>query len=307
MRDASEQDLVARLGTDPAAFEEFYRRHVDAVTRLAVRRVGQPDQAADLVAEVFLAVIESADRYEPDRGEPIAWVMGVAVNRAAAAGCRRLRRAGGPDPASRPRSWPTSGPEPVRVGQGGVAAADVLREVAAVTERQPATKPGVVRYARMLERRLVVGRLGGTTWVGHVRATVESWTRRSDGAYRERRSEIELTFPTGRDRANHQRWVAAGSPNHHDIPANHWPEVAGLRPSDRTEGPGHVVPVTDTVLGLKLADLPTNPAALAKIIRISQAGRRFADNTQDAPIEHKMWAWLCAGPARRRRPDRPGR
>jgi Sigma-70 region 2 len=76
MRDASEQDLVARLGTDPAAFEEFYRRHVDAVTRLAVRRVGQPDQAADLVAEVFLAVIESADRYDPDRGEPIAWVMG---------------------------------------------------------------------------------------------------------------------------------------------------------------------------------------------------------------------------------------
>jgi DNA-directed RNA polymerase specialized sigma24 family protein len=83
MRDASEQDLVARLGTDPAA---------------------------DLVAEVFLAVIESADRYDPDRGEPIAWVMGIAVNRAAAAGCRRLRRAGGPDPASRPRSWPTSVP-----------------------------------------------------------------------------------------------------------------------------------------------------------------------------------------------------
>jgi hypothetical protein len=184
------------------------------------------------------------------------------------------------------------GPEPVRVGQGSVAAADVLRELAAVTERQPATKPGAVRYARMLERRLVVGRLGGTTWVGHVQAAVETWTRRSDGAYRERRSEIELTFPSGRDRANHQRWAAAGSPNHHGIPANYWPEVAGLRPSDRTEGPGHVVPVTDTVLGLKLADLPTNPAELAKIIRASQAGRRFADNTQDAPIEHKMWAWL---------------
>jgi RNA polymerase sigma-70 factor (ECF subfamily) len=91
MRDASDQDLVTWLGTDPAAFEEFYRRHVDAVTRLAVRRVGQPDQAADLVAEVFLAVIESADRYKPDRGEPIAWVMGIAVNLAAA---QRRRRAG---------------------------------------------------------------------------------------------------------------------------------------------------------------------------------------------------------------------
>jgi RNA polymerase sigma factor (sigma-70 family) len=90
MRDASEQDLVARLGTDPAAFEEFYRRHVDAVTLFAVRRVGLPDQAADLVAEVFLEVIESAGRYDPDRGEPIAWVMGIAVNLAAA---QRRRRA----------------------------------------------------------------------------------------------------------------------------------------------------------------------------------------------------------------------
>jgi RNA polymerase sigma factor (sigma-70 family) len=84
MRDASERDLVARLGTDPAAFEEFYRRHVDAVTLFAVRRVTRPDQAADLVAEVFLEVVESAGRYDPGRGEPIAWVMGIAVNLAAA-------------------------------------------------------------------------------------------------------------------------------------------------------------------------------------------------------------------------------
>jgi hypothetical protein len=184
------------------------------------------------------------------------------------------------------------GPEPVRVGQGSVAAAEVLRELAAVTERQPAAKPGAIRYAKTLERRLVLGKLDRTRWVGYVQATVETWTRRSDGAYRERRSANELTFPTARDRANHQRWVAAGSPNHHDIPANYWPEVVGLAPSDRTEGPGHVVPVTDTVLGLKLADLPADPAALAKAIRTSQAGQRYSDGTQDASIEQKMWAWL---------------
>jgi DNA-directed RNA polymerase specialized sigma24 family protein len=62
MQDASERDLVARLGTDPAAFEEFYRRHVDAVTLFAVRPVGLPDQTADLVAEVFLEVIEPSWR-----------------------------------------------------------------------------------------------------------------------------------------------------------------------------------------------------------------------------------------------------
>lgn len=76
------------------------------------------------------------------------------------------------------------GPEQVRVGQGSVAAAEALRELAAVTERQPATKPGPVRYARTLERRLVVGRLDRMRWVGYVQATVETWTRRSDGAYR---------------------------------------------------------------------------------------------------------------------------
>jgi hypothetical protein len=184
------------------------------------------------------------------------------------------------------------GPTEVRVGQGSVAAADVLRELADTTERQPAARPGPVRYTRTLERRLVVGKADGVRWTGHVQATVERWTRLSDGAYRERRSAVELTFPSPQDRAGHQRWVAAGSPNHDDIPANYWPVVVGLEPSDRTEGPGHVLPVTGEVLGLELADLPTDPVRLARVIRASQARRRYADGTQDAPIQQKMWAWL---------------
>jgi RNA polymerase sigma factor (sigma-70 family) len=101
MPTASDGELVARLRTDPAAFEEFYRRHVDTVTLFAVRRLGLPEQAADLVADVFLEVIESADRYDPRRGEPIAWVMGIAVNLVAAERRRRgsearaLRRVSG--------------------------------------------------------------------------------------------------------------------------------------------------------------------------------------------------------------------
>jgi RNA polymerase sigma factor (sigma-70 family) len=76
----STSDRVRWIGTDPEAFEAFYRAHVDAVERFVVRRVTDPHRAADLTAEVFLAAIESADGYRPSRGAPVAWLYGVARN-----------------------------------------------------------------------------------------------------------------------------------------------------------------------------------------------------------------------------------
>ncbi|GAA3577999.1 sigma-70 family RNA polymerase sigma factor [Nonomuraea rosea] len=69
-----------RLNEDPAAFEAFYRRHVDAVMRFVVRRVSDPHLAADLTADIFLAVLDSAHTYVPGRGSEIAWLYGVARN-----------------------------------------------------------------------------------------------------------------------------------------------------------------------------------------------------------------------------------
>ena len=80
----SNSDDVRRIGTDPAAFEAFYRAHVDAVERFVVRRVPDAHRAADLTAEVFLAAIESADGYRPSRGARLAWLYGVARNVVAA-------------------------------------------------------------------------------------------------------------------------------------------------------------------------------------------------------------------------------
>ncbi|WP_062211515.1 RNA polymerase sigma factor [Streptomyces sp. NBRC 109706] len=65
---------------DPELFEEFYRRHVDAVTRFVARRVEDPHTAADLTAEVFLAVIDSGHTYRPRLGDERAWLFGVARN-----------------------------------------------------------------------------------------------------------------------------------------------------------------------------------------------------------------------------------
>jgi RNA polymerase sigma factor (sigma-70 family) len=77
---SSKGNDVRRIGTDPAAFEAFYRAHIDAVERFVVRRVSDPHRAADLTADVFLAAIESADGYRPSRGKPVAWLYGVARN-----------------------------------------------------------------------------------------------------------------------------------------------------------------------------------------------------------------------------------
>jgi RNA polymerase sigma-70 factor (ECF subfamily) len=69
---------VRSIGTDPVAFTEFYRAHVDEVTRFVARRVADPQLVADLTAEVFLAVIEAAARYRGSYGGPRTWLYGIA-------------------------------------------------------------------------------------------------------------------------------------------------------------------------------------------------------------------------------------
>ncbi|MET7709399.1 sigma-70 family RNA polymerase sigma factor [Micromonospora sp. NPDC005413] len=71
---------ISGIGVDPVAFEAFYRQHLEAVGRFVARRVNDPHLAADLTADVFLAVVESAAGYRPDRGSQIGWLFGVARN-----------------------------------------------------------------------------------------------------------------------------------------------------------------------------------------------------------------------------------
>jgi RNA polymerase sigma-70 factor (ECF subfamily) len=71
-------DELPRIAHDPQAFEAFYREHVEPVQRFVARRVDDPYLAADLTAEVFLAAIDAAAGYRPERGTPAAWLFGVA-------------------------------------------------------------------------------------------------------------------------------------------------------------------------------------------------------------------------------------
>jgi RNA polymerase sigma-70 factor, ECF subfamily len=75
----SDENLLRRLSSDPAAFEVFYRRHVDRVIGFAARRVTDPADAADLVAATFVTVLTAARSYDPGRGEPGAWLLGITA------------------------------------------------------------------------------------------------------------------------------------------------------------------------------------------------------------------------------------
>lgn len=57
------------IGTDPAAFEALYREHLPFVRSFVARRVHDPHTAADLTADIVVAV-ESAHRYRPAASPP---------------------------------------------------------------------------------------------------------------------------------------------------------------------------------------------------------------------------------------------
>jgi RNA polymerase sigma factor (sigma-70 family) len=91
-RGARAEPPVRSIRTDPAAFTEFYRAHVDEVTRFVTRRVADPQLAADLTADVFLAVIEAAADYRGSFGGPRTWLFGIARNVIAAEFRRAARQ-----------------------------------------------------------------------------------------------------------------------------------------------------------------------------------------------------------------------
>jgi RNA polymerase sigma factor (sigma-70 family) len=90
----TDAQLLALLGRDQEALEAFYLRHVGAVTRFLARRCRTPEDLADAVAQTFVEVIGSASSYDRARGNPTAWLFGIAAHTASAQ-WREQRRAAG--------------------------------------------------------------------------------------------------------------------------------------------------------------------------------------------------------------------
>ena len=82
---AAEHDaaLVARVRqSDQQALAALYDRLGGLVYTLALRIVGEPDDASEVTQDVFLRVWQHADQFQPTRGTVGAWLMGMTRNRA---------------------------------------------------------------------------------------------------------------------------------------------------------------------------------------------------------------------------------
>ena len=69
---------VRAVATGPDQLEVFYREHLAFVRRYVARRLDEPDEVADVTAEVFLRVVRSAATYQSRLGPPRAWLTGIA-------------------------------------------------------------------------------------------------------------------------------------------------------------------------------------------------------------------------------------
>jgi RNA polymerase sigma-70 factor (ECF subfamily) len=79
--DAADAELIGRLAAgDPSALAPLYSRHRRRVYQFAMLWTGQPACAADVTQDVFLHLLRHAGDFDPGRGAPLAWLLGIARN-----------------------------------------------------------------------------------------------------------------------------------------------------------------------------------------------------------------------------------
>jgi DNA-directed RNA polymerase specialized sigma24 family protein len=78
--DDSDAALLAASLSDPAAFARFYDRYEKAMAGFFLARVGTPEVAADLTAEVFANALSASGRYRERAPTAAAWMFTIARN-----------------------------------------------------------------------------------------------------------------------------------------------------------------------------------------------------------------------------------
>jgi RNA polymerase sigma factor (sigma-70 family) len=72
---------VRHIRADPRVLERFYLAFYDEVVRYFARRLSDPQDVADLVADTFIAAVDAADSYNHRRGPALPWLIGIAHNK----------------------------------------------------------------------------------------------------------------------------------------------------------------------------------------------------------------------------------
>jgi RNA polymerase sigma-70 factor (ECF subfamily) len=74
--------MRAVAARDDSALAGLYDRYGPVVYALCVKMLGDPMSAEEVVFDVFWEIWDRAERFDPGRGTPVAYLLGVARSRA---------------------------------------------------------------------------------------------------------------------------------------------------------------------------------------------------------------------------------
>ncbi len=80
-KEARDEHLLRRMAAgDEEAFGLFYGRHSGAIYRFALHMTGRREAAEEVAQEAFMTLIQIAGKFDAGRGEPAAFLYGIARN-----------------------------------------------------------------------------------------------------------------------------------------------------------------------------------------------------------------------------------
>lgn len=80
-KEARDEHLLRRMAAgDEEAFRLFYGRHNGAIYGFALHMTGRKEAAEEVVQEAFMTLIQKAGKFDEKRGEPAAFLHGIARN-----------------------------------------------------------------------------------------------------------------------------------------------------------------------------------------------------------------------------------
>jgi len=74
----TDTQLAIGARDDPEQFAELYRRTVDTIVGYLARRCANPEDVADITATTYVIALESLGSFDPERGRPVPWLLGIA-------------------------------------------------------------------------------------------------------------------------------------------------------------------------------------------------------------------------------------
>ncbi|MBB4657820.1 sigma-70 family RNA polymerase sigma factor [Parvularcula dongshanensis] len=172
--------LLQRAGArDRAAFSLLYDATAPRLYGVSLQVLGDAAEAEEALQEAYVKVWRYADRYGPQAGPPLAWL--ISITRNSAIDRRRRRRIVDRKPDLRDAPHGTVVPLPVPTPEQAILHAAEVSTLHDCLDMLPQERASAIRdayfagstYAEMAE----------TT--GHPEGTLKSWVRRSLSALRD--------------------------------------------------------------------------------------------------------------------------